>query len=714
MRRLVLAFSVAFAACAAFADNADTVLAQILGNVAKLKAADPQAVPMAFWDFDGTIIKGDVSEGLTENGCVMFKGLVQRTIEEGLSTTYPKDGGWAQYIEKDYPRLCQVGYWLGWPFNAQIYDGVEGAKLDAFCRREYAAVYSKWYFAFSVKVLDALSKAGVENYIVSASPECFVRNAAETVGVPRERIRGIRIVEQGGRLTTQLAYPMPFAEGKIENVREFVLARPHGVAVAGFGNSYGNDAPFIRYIATQPSLPGGAKGTGVMINGGKPRAGYAEHFIKVDEDAVVGAVRDDAPVLKVAVMSDIQGYAYPEDAGMRNLERALDVFARLKPDVVVNDGDINDNGWDMSGVRYYKARCDARLGKIPHVACAGNHEIGFIPRHLQAERTSAACIADFNAAFGEGASPLVHKTISGYDFIALALSTDAGYTEADMALLKEALDRAVQRDAAKPIFVLTHYHPAETVNDSSAADGRGGLLRKLLNAYPQVVNLSGHTHNPLQDPRSIWQGEFTVVDTSTLCYGCLEGNPPMANQISCLIPYGHEAVGFMLMEVYRDRLVFRRFTARDRRELPGEWSFALPYDPKHPKFDFASRKAATPAPELPVDAEPTLWYDYGFVYLMFNAATDPSSVYRYRIELTEKGGETQSHYQLSDYYRIPEHRQNRVVFRIPPKGVRKGGSYRCRIFPVGFFGSEGRPCEWEFTIRSNYSPSEQRQNCMQE
>ena len=44
------------------------------------------------------------------------------------------------------------------------------------------------------------------------------------------------------------------------------------------------------------------------------------------------------PLLRIAVMSDIQGYPYPEDAGMRNLERALDVLAPLKPDVVVNDG----------------------------------------------------------------------------------------------------------------------------------------------------------------------------------------------------------------------------------------------------------------------------------------------------------------------------------------------------------------------------------------
>ena len=425
------------------------------------------------------------------------------------------------------------------------------------------------------------------------------------------------------------------------------------------------------------------------------------------------AAAAETPLLKIAVMSDVQGYPYPEDSGMRNVERALDVFASLKPDVVVNVGDINDSGCDMDAVRYFKARCDARLGKIPHVACAGNHEIGFVPEALRRTRTPAVCIADFNAVFGAGPSPLVERMIGGYDFIALALSDIAGYPEADLALLKGALDRAVRRDAKKPVFVLTHYHPSDTVNSS---DGRSGVaLRKLLDAYPQVVNLSGHTHNPLQDPRSIWQGTFTVVDTSTLCYGCLE-QPACENQISCLIPYGHEAVGFLFLEVYADRLVLRRFTARDRRELePGNpWSFPLPYDPKRPKYDFASRARALPAPQLPADAEPSLWYDFGFVYLMFVAATDPSAVYCYRIELTDERGETKSYRQLSDYYRIPEHRQNRVVFRMPPKAGRPGAHYRCRIFPVGFFGAEGRPCEWEFDLRPNYPETKMRANCVQE
>ncbi len=43
--------------------------------------------------------------------------------------------------------------------------------------------------------------------------------------------------------------------------------------------------------------------------------------------AALSAGGAETPVMRIAVMSDVQGYPYPEDAGMRNLERALDVLS---------------------------------------------------------------------------------------------------------------------------------------------------------------------------------------------------------------------------------------------------------------------------------------------------------------------------------------------------------------------------------------------------
>ena len=283
----------AFAAVVSFGaeKHVDAVVAEVLANVAKLKAAQPNAVPMAFWDFDGTIIKGDISEGLFENekertGKQLYKGLIEETILAGLSTVYKGPGGWKQYEEVDYPRMNEIGRWLAWPYNAQIYGGVPSADLDAFCSQKVAEVYRKWYFASSVAIWQALEKAGVENYVVSASPEIFVRNTAESLGVTRGRTRAIRVEIDGGRMTTKVVHPVPFGEGKVENVRQLVLSRENGVAIAGFGNSYSTDGCFLRYIVTQ-HLPGGAKGFALMINGGKEKPGFEGLFKLVEQDETV-------------------------------------------------------------------------------------------------------------------------------------------------------------------------------------------------------------------------------------------------------------------------------------------------------------------------------------------------------------------------------------------------------------------------------------------
>ena len=275
---------------AAADSHVQAIVAEIRANVAKLKAASPDAQPRAFWDFDGTIIRGDCTEGLVENDRVVYRGLAAETILAGLSPVYSGDAGLRQF-EADYPRLCAIGRWLGYPFVAQIYDGVEAERIDAFCKRKFIENYAAWYFSASMEMLGELERAGVENYVISASPEVYVRNAADTLGLPRERIVAIRVEIDGGRMTTRVLHPVPYGPGKVENVRRLVLARPHGVAVAGFGNSYSTDGAFLKYIADQ-HLPGGAKGVSVMINGGTPKPGYEGCFWLVKQAKVRGDRND--------------------------------------------------------------------------------------------------------------------------------------------------------------------------------------------------------------------------------------------------------------------------------------------------------------------------------------------------------------------------------------------------------------------------------------
>jgi len=292
MGRIGFLFMMGIAAAAAFAAagpeaHVDGVVAEVLANVAKIKAVKPDAKPMAFWDFDGTILKGDITEGLEEDGRQKFAGLMEETIKAGLSPVYSGEKGWLQYRDVDYPRMNAIGRWLAWPYNAQVYEGVEESAIVRFCEAKVESVYRKWYFASSMAIWRALEKAGVENYVVSASPEVYVKSTAKSLGVSPSRVRAIRVEVEGGRMTTKVVHPVPYGEGKVENVRMLLLSRPNGVAVAGFGNSYSTDGAFLRYIVSQP-LPGGAKGFALMINGGKEKPGFEGLFRRVDQAVVVG------------------------------------------------------------------------------------------------------------------------------------------------------------------------------------------------------------------------------------------------------------------------------------------------------------------------------------------------------------------------------------------------------------------------------------------
>lgn len=268
------------------------VVDRILENVRKVRAADPEAVPMAFWDFDGTIICGDLGIGWTENGRVRYRGLLEEIIRAGLVPIYRQADGYERWLA-DYRRMCEIGSWLSQAYDAQMFTGVSVRELDAFCERTIRERdYAQWYFASSMAIWKALAAAGVENCVVSASIEPMMRGVAPSLGIPRERVRATRVEEECGRWTTRLLQPVPFGEGKVDAVRRFVLARGKAVALAAFGNSYATDAAFLRYVATQPSLPGGAHGTAMMINGGKTVPGYTEHFICVEQRAVMGPRAD--------------------------------------------------------------------------------------------------------------------------------------------------------------------------------------------------------------------------------------------------------------------------------------------------------------------------------------------------------------------------------------------------------------------------------------
>jgi phosphoserine phosphatase len=273
-------------------DVREAILAS--GDSAGGTAAD--AAFITVWDFDGTILDGDCSEGLQRDGRMVYPGLAELSIEHGLSALYSNKGGFQAFWD-DYTMLDErIGHWIAYPFILQMLNGARTDQLSDLAAQSFATLYRSHYFATSVNIIRGLQAAGIEVHIISASAERFVRGAAATLDLEPDRISGIRVIERDGLLTEQLIYPVTWADGKRQRLQDILQTRATqqpGKAVfviGGFGNSYNTDGPFLAWIARQ-SLPAG-KPVVVMINGGTSPEEYSGMFTEIELKTLVTPALD--------------------------------------------------------------------------------------------------------------------------------------------------------------------------------------------------------------------------------------------------------------------------------------------------------------------------------------------------------------------------------------------------------------------------------------
>ena len=252
---------------------------------------DTNALFLAFWDFDGTTMKGDCSEGLSENGQQIYPGLAQVAIEHGLSQIYPADGGFEKFWN-DYTNMdAHAGHWLAYPFLIQMLRGAKVDEVRQLSSDYFANTLSNYLHTSSVRIIREMERGGVESHILSASAELFVQGVSASLKIPTNHIHGIQVRIRDGRLTEELVYPVTWSIGKRQKVQEVVAEAEREqpgrkvYVLAGFGDSYHTDGPFLQYIATQ-TLPAG-KPISVFYDNTNAPAEYQGLFYQASHLATV-------------------------------------------------------------------------------------------------------------------------------------------------------------------------------------------------------------------------------------------------------------------------------------------------------------------------------------------------------------------------------------------------------------------------------------------
>ena len=212
-------------------------------------------------------------------------------------------------------------------------------------------------------------------------------------------------------------------------------------------------------------------------------------------------------------------------------------------DAVYINGDFANNGLpeEMALMQETAARCVRSETEI--VYTLASHE-------FMAPDGEAGAVSRFVSLFGQ--APDCHKNIGGFHFISVTTKRGCHLGEKKLSWLRAELEKAAC-DYPKPIFVFQHPHPTDTVY-GSIIWGEDEFIPVLMD-YPGVIDFSGHSHAPINDPRSVHQKYFNSVGTGSLSYTELDEFDKLHGTVP---ENAHDFAQFVIVEARDDGSVLLR------------------------------------------------------------------------------------------------------------------------------------------------------------
>ena len=310
-------------------------------------------------------------------------------------------------------------------------------------------------------------------------------------------------------------------------------------------------------------------------------------------------------------------------------------------DAVVFAGDITDDG-AFTSFASFVATTDSVLRE-------DTTRLAVLAKSHDSSMYGEKCLDIFNQMTGQDTD--FHEVINGFHFIGVSRSaTSEHYVEEQRTWLDEQLSIAVTDAPLQPVFVFNHEHVKDTVFGSYAEDGWGmDYFKDIFEKYPQVVDISGHSHYPANDPRTIWQGTFTAINDGGLAY--YEFTVDGENAIH---PDNYKTMTqALIIEVDKDNRVLVKVLDVDEGEFVAEYLIDNIASPVKVKYNFEYRSALSSAPVFNDSAALSVSEKKGKYTVTVPQATvgEDNKVFLYRITVVDASGNTvYTAWELSEYY----------------------------------------------------------------
>lgn len=240
----------------------------------------------------------------------------------------------------------------------------------------------------------------------------------------------------------------------------------------------------------------------------------------------------DSNIVRIGVISDTH---QRKDTVSTGLQTAVNAYYALDPsldgfifagDIIYMEDEVDASLYDTLlatevGTEDDKTTIEALLagGKIAYAM--GNHETP-----LNSDSTVIGeCVTAFEKT---GQTTNSVKNFGGYKVISISPNDYNGnFTDDTANYLKAQVDDALAQTTG-PVFVNVHFGFHDTVLDTEtygfncAKFSDAGLaIVEEIKANPRVIVVSGHTHESIYDPRTIYQqaGGFTAVENAVISGG---------------------------------------------------------------------------------------------------------------------------------------------------------------------------------------------------
>lgn len=197
---------------------------EVWARIEALALAHPGGVVAT--DGDGTLWSGDVGEdlfhafverGRVEPACLeaMKRDAREHSLSDAGSGPDIARRILAAYVDGRFPerRVCELMVWC--------FAGWTREEVAAFARDvvETRGLMGRLHDEV-LRVLDRVRAAGIEAVLVSASPVAVVLEAGRRVGFGAAQIVAALPQSDGQVLLADVEHPIPYAEGKVQRLRE--------------------------------------------------------------------------------------------------------------------------------------------------------------------------------------------------------------------------------------------------------------------------------------------------------------------------------------------------------------------------------------------------------------------------------------------------------------------------------------------------------------